>query len=94
MARAMWNGAVIAESEDIVVVEGNSYFPRESVDARYVKDSAMYSSCPWKGKASYLTLEVDGQENTDAAWFYADPKPRAMPIKDRVAFWRGVTAED
>lgn len=93
MARAIWNGAVIAESDDIVVVEGNSYFPRESVNDQYVKDSDMHSACPWKGKASYLTLDVNGAQNEDAAWFYPDPKPRAMPIKDRVAFWRGVTVE-
>lgn len=93
MARAIWNGAVIAESDDIVVVEGNSYFPRESVNDEYVKDSDMHSACPWKGKASYLTLDVNGDQNEDAAWFYPDPKPLAMPIKGRVAFWRGVTVE-
>ena len=94
MTRAIWNGAVIAESDDIVVVEGNSYFPRESVNDLYVKESDMKSVCPWKGAASYLTLDVDGQQNADAAWFYPEPKPRAMPIKNRVAFWRGVTIEN
>ncbi|GAA1348450.1 DUF427 domain-containing protein [Arthrobacter roseus] len=93
MARAMWNGAVIAESEDVVVVEGNSYFPMDAVDQRYFKDSDMYSVCPWKDKASYRTLEVNGQQNTDAAWFYPEPKQRALPIKNHVAFWRGVTIE-
>lgn len=94
MARAIWNGAVIAESDDVVMVEGNSYFPRESVNEQYVKESDMHTACPWKGAASYLTLDVDGLQNTDAAWFYPDPKPRAMPIKDHVAFWRGVTIEN
>jgi uncharacterized protein (DUF427 family) len=93
MVKAIWNGAVIAESEDTVVVEGNHYFPRDAVDHRFLKDSDMYSICPWKGRASYHTVEVNGQRNTDAAWYYPDPKKRALPIKDRVAFWRGVTIE-
>jgi uncharacterized protein (DUF427 family) len=94
MVKAIWNGAVIAESDDTVVVEGNHYFPRKDVNPSYLKDSDMYSVCPWKGQASYHTLEVNGQRNVDAAWYYADPKSRAQPIKDRVAFWRGVTIED
>lgn len=94
MVKAMWNGAVIAESEDTVMVEGNHYFPRESVDARYLKDSTMSSACPWKGTASYLTLEVDGAVNADAAWYYAEPKSRAASIKGHLAFWRGVTIEN
>lgn len=94
MVKAIWNGAVIAESDDTVVVEGNHYFPRKDVNALYLKDSDLYSVCPWKGRATYHTLEVDGQQNVDAAWSYAAPKTRAMPIKDRVAFWRGVTIVD
>lgn len=90
MVRAIWNGKVIAESEDTVKVEGNHYFPREAVNALYLKDSDMYSVCPWKGQAGYYTLEVDGQVNVDAAWFYREPKPRAKPIRNRIAFWRGV----
>ncbi len=93
MVRAIWNGKVIAESEDTVMVEGNHYFPREAVNPLYLRDSDMYSVCPWKGQAGYHTLEVDGQVNVDAAWFYSEPKKRAAPIKDRIAFWRGVTID-
>lgn len=94
MVKAIWKGAVIAESDDTVIIEGNHYFPRKDVDPRYLKDSDMHTVCPWKGQASYHTLEVDGQRNVDAAWYYADPKKRAMPIRDRVAFWRGVAILD
>lgn len=94
MVKAIWNGKIIAESEDTVVVEGNHYFPRAAVISGYLKDSDMYSVCPWKGQASYHTLVVDGKENVDAAWFYPDPKPRAKPVQDRIAFWRGVTIEN
>ena len=93
MVRAIWNGKVIAESTDTVVVEGNHYFPREAVNATYLRESHLHSICPWKGQASYYTLEVDGRENVDAAWFYPDTKPRAKPIEGRIAFWRGVTIE-
>ena len=88
--RATWNGRTIAESDDTVVVEGNHYFPRESVDPALVAPSAKTSVCPWKGTASYLSLEVDGQRNADAAFFYPEPKDAAAEIKDRVAFWKGV----
>ena len=88
--KATWNGAIIAESEDTVIVEGNHYFPIGSVKNEYLRSSQTKSSCPWKGQASYYTLEVDGQKNADAAWFYAEPKPAANEIKDRVAFWKGV----
>ncbi len=88
--RATWNGAVLAESDDTVVVEGNHYFPRSAVDQQYVRDSATRTTCPWKGQASYLTIEVDGATNPDAAWFYPQPSPAAAQIKDRVAFYRGV----
>ncbi|MBO9112022.1 DUF427 domain-containing protein [Agrobacterium sp. S2/73] len=88
--KATWNGAIIAESDDTVIVEGNHYFPIGSVKNEYLRSSETKSSCPWKGQASYYTLEVDGQKNADAAWFYVEPKPAANEIKDRVAFWKGV----
>lgn len=94
MVKAIWNGTVIAESDDTVVVEGNHYFPRESVNAKYLNESEMSSACPWKGTASYHSLEVDGAVNEDAAWYYAEPKSRAASIKGHLAFWRGVTIED
>jgi uncharacterized protein (DUF427 family) len=92
--RAIWNGKVIAESNDTVVVEGNHYFPRESVDESVLVDSSTHTTCPWKGEASYFSLTVDGETNHDAAWFYETPKSAAAQIKDRVAFWRGVTVTD
>ncbi len=88
--KAIWNGQVIAESDDTVALEGYHYFPRASVDARYLKPSATTTVCPWKGTASYHTLVVDGDENTDAAWYYPSPRPSADSITGRVAFWRGV----
>jgi uncharacterized protein (DUF427 family) len=91
--RAVWNGTVLAESDDTVVVEGNHYFPRNAVAQEYVRESATRSICPWKGQASYLTIEVDGQHNPDAAFYYPQPSPAAAQIKDRVAFWRGVRVE-
>lgn len=92
--RAVWNGAVIAESDDTVVVEGNHYFPVESVDESVLRGSETHTHCPWKGDASYYSLEVDGQLNTDAAWYYPDPSDAAAQIKDRVAFWKGVTVSE
>jgi uncharacterized protein (DUF427 family) len=89
----VWNGTVVAESDDTVVVEGNHYFPAASVDAALLRPSDTQTVCPWKGTASYWTLEVDGRTNPDAAWYYADPKPEAAHVRDRVAFWRGVTVE-
>ena len=88
--RAIWNDQVIAESDDTVVVENNHYFPKESVNANYLKPSDTHTTCPWKGLASYYTLDVNGQQNSDAAWYYPDPKPAAENIKDYVAFWKGV----
>lgn len=88
--RAIWNGQTIAESDDTVVVENNHYFPKKSVKTEYLTDSQTHSTCPWKGLASYYSLTVDGQTNTDVAWFYPDPKPAASQIKDYVAFWKGV----
>jgi uncharacterized protein (DUF427 family) len=89
--KAIWNNRVIAESDETVVVEGNHYFPRASVKPEYLKDSATHSTCPWKGEASYFSLNVDGQENRDAAWYYPAPKDAAKQIRDHVAFWKGVT---
>ncbi len=88
--RATWNGRTLAESDDTVVVEGNHYFPRASVDEAFVTPSATTSVCPWKGTATYLSLAVDGQENPDAAWTYPEPKDAAAEIRDHVAFWKGV----
>ncbi|TCO64866.1 uncharacterized protein (DUF427 family) [Actinocrispum wychmicini] len=90
MATARWNGTVIAESDETVVVEGNHYFPIDSVQQQYLQPSETTSVCPWKGTASYYTLRVDGAENPDAAWYYPEPKDAAAEIKDRVAFWKGV----
>lgn len=90
MAQATWNGVVIAESDDLVEVEGNQYFPRESLNDTYFSSSSTSTHCPWKGDAQYLTIEVDGKRNEDAAWFYPEPKDAAKQITGRVAFWRGV----
>jgi uncharacterized protein (DUF427 family) len=90
MPKAIWNGTVIAESDDTVVVERNHYFPRDSVRPDLLKPSATTSFCPWKGTASYYSLEVDGKTNADAVWYYPEPKDAAKEIKDRMAFWKGV----
>ena len=90
MAKAVWNGATIAESDDTVVVEGNHYFPREAVNADYLRPSDTTTHCAWKGDASYHTLEVNGAVNVDAAWYYPRPKAAAAEILDRIAFWKGV----
>ncbi len=90
MAKAIWNGHTLAESETFETVEGNIYFPDESIKREYFKPSTTSSSCPWKGQARYYSLIVDGQENPDAAWYYPDPKPAARNVKYHVAFWRGV----
>jgi uncharacterized protein (DUF427 family) len=86
----MWNGAILAESDDTVVVEGNHYFPPSAVVDEYFVPSETHTICPWKGEASYRSVVVDGQRNDDAAWFYPAPKDAAKQITDRVAFWRGV----
>jgi uncharacterized protein (DUF427 family) len=88
--KVTWNGATLAESDDTVVVEGNHYFPADSISAEFFRDSALHSTCPWKGEASYKTIVVDGEENADAAWYYPEPKEAAAEIKDRFAFWHGV----
>ncbi len=93
MSRAIWNDVVVAESDRTVVVEGNHYFPPEAVKKEFLVPSETTSVCPWKGTASYYSLEVGGQRNEDAAWFYPAPKDAAREIKDHVAFWRGVIVE-
>jgi uncharacterized protein (DUF427 family) len=92
--KATWNGTTLAESDDTVVVEDNHYFPPESVHMEYFSDSDTHTICPWKGEASYKTIQVDGQANPDAAWFYPAPKEAASNIKDYFAFWRGVSVEE
>jgi uncharacterized protein (DUF427 family) len=92
--RAVWNGQVLAESDDTVVVEGNHYFPADSIRTEYFAGSETHTTCPWKGLASYYTVTVDGQENADAAWYYPETKPRAEHVRGRVAFWRGVVVEE
>ena len=87
---AIWNDQVIAHSDRTVVVEGNHYFPREDVDPSVLAKSSTTSECPWKGTAHYYTLDLDGERNEDAAWYYPDPKPEADEIRDRIAFWKGV----
>ncbi|MGI8880739.1 MAG: DUF427 domain-containing protein [Jatrophihabitans sp.] len=94
MATATWNGTVIAQSDDTVIVEGNHYFPRASVRADVLRDSDTQSVCPWKGTASYHSVELDGETNPDAAWYYPAPKDAAAEIKDRIAFWHGVEVSD
>jgi uncharacterized protein (DUF427 family) len=91
--KATWNGTVIAESDDIVTVEGNAYFPAAALNRQYVVDSTTHTTCHWKGVASYYTLEVGGQKNPDAVWYYPAPKSGAEQVKDRVAFWKGVKVE-
>jgi uncharacterized protein (DUF427 family) len=93
MARAVWNGAVLAESDKTVQVEGNDYFPPESLNKEYFTDSSTTSRCPWKGLAHYYAVEVDGKTNSDAAWYYPQPSDAAKEIRDHVAFWNGVDVE-
>lgn len=90
MKKAIWNGQVIAESDNTVVVEGNHYFPPESLNKEFLKDSDTTSTCPWKGFANYYDIEVNGQVNSGAAWYYKQPSEKAKEIKDHVAFWKGV----
>ncbi|MGQ0840329.1 DUF427 domain-containing protein [Actinokineospora sp.] len=90
MATATWNGEIIAESSDTKIIEGNHYFPAESVHQHLLRPSETTSVCPWKGTASYYTLHVDGKDNVDAAWYYPTPKDEAAEIKGHLAFWRGV----
>ncbi len=94
MKRAEWNGTVIAESSDIVTVEGNAYFPEASLKKEFFTPSHTHTTCAWKGEASYLSVVVEGKTNADAAWFYPHPKDAAKQITNRVAFWKGVTVSD
>jgi uncharacterized protein (DUF427 family) len=88
--KAIWKDRVIAQSQDIVIVEGNHYFPLSSVDATLLEPSGHTSVCPWKGTANYYSLNVNGAHNINAAWYYAEPKDAAREIKGRIAFWKGV----
>jgi len=92
--QAIWNGQVIAETEDWSNVEGNYYFPASDVKKEFMKESSTQTSCHWKGMASYYTLSVDGKENKDAAWYYPETKDAAKHIKGKVAFWKGVEVKD
>jgi len=94
VAKAVWNGQVIAESDRCEVVEGNQYFPPETVKRELLKDSATHTTCGWKGIASYYDVVVDGQVNKDAAWYYPDPKPAAANIVGYIAFWKGIKIEN
>jgi uncharacterized protein (DUF427 family) len=91
--KASWNGVVIAQTDDTVVVEGNHYFPASTLKREYVTFSNHHTTCPWKGEASYYSLLVNGEMNADAVWYYPDPKPEAEMIRDRIAFWKGVKVE-
>jgi uncharacterized protein (DUF427 family) len=92
--QALWNGKVIAESDDLVQIEGNYYFPESALKKEYFKASDYQTICPWKGTAAYYSIEVDGETNESAAWYYPEPKDAAKVIKNRVAFWRGVDVVD
>ena len=93
MIRAVWNGAVLAEAATTVQLEGNDYFPAESLRREFVKESATTTVCPWKGTANYYTVTVDGEVNPDAVWYYPNPSARAQQIANHVAFWKGVRIE-
>jgi uncharacterized protein (DUF427 family) len=90
MQQAIWNDTILAESDNTVVVEGNHYFPPESINEAHFEPSDQRTTCPWKGRASYYDVVVDGKRNENAAWYYPDPKEKAAHIKDHVAFWNGV----
>ncbi len=92
--KAIWNDTVVAESDDTVVVEGNHYFPADAINSEYFKPSSTTSVCPWKGTASYYSLEVEGESNADAAWYYPEAKDAAKNIEGRIAFWKGVRVID
>lgn len=91
--KASWNGSVIAESADTVVVEGNHYFPESAVKREHLKPSETHTTCFWKGECSYYDVVVNGQVNKDAGWYYPQPKPAAQQIAGRIAFWKGVKVE-
>lgn len=88
--KAIWNNTVIAQSDDTVVVENNHYFPPDSIHREFFKESNTHTHCPWKGQASYYTVEVGGAQNADAAWYYPETSHAAKPIEGYIAFWRGV----
>lgn len=92
--KAIWKGKILAESDNTEVVEGNHYFPPESINKEYFKESDHSTVCPWKGDASYYHVEVDGEINKNAAWYYPDPKDAARQIKDHIAFWHGVEVKE
>mgnify|MGYP001823048536 CR=1 FL=1 len=92
--KASWNGTVIAESDDTVVVEGNHYFPEGSLNREFVEESDHTSFCPWKGTANYYSLSINGERNDNAGWYYAEPKDAAAEIRGRVAFWKGVEVSE
>ena len=94
MTQAIWNGAVIAQSDKCETVEGNRYFPADAITRSFLRASETHTVCGWKGTASYYDVVVDGKANKDAAWYYPDPKPAAANIKGHVAFWRGVEVKD
>ncbi len=93
MPKAIWNGTILAESDRTEVVEGNQYFPPDSINREYLQESSTHTTCPWKGTANYYNIVVDGEENKDAAWCYPETKERAKKIEGYVAFWRGVKVE-
>ena len=93
MAKAVWNGVVLAESDTTEMVEGNHYFPPDSLNSAFFSESNHHTTCYWKGLASYFDVQVDGQVNRNAAWYYPDPSPAAANIKNYVAFWHGVKVE-
>ena len=94
MKQAVWNGVVLAESDQTIIVEGNHYFPIESVKREYLQDSPTHTVCPWKGTASYYDIQVNGKVNRDGAWYYPEPSKLASRIRGYVAFWRGVEVKD
>ena len=94
MAKAIWNGQIIAESDNTEIVEGNHYFPADSIKQEYFTESDTRSTCPWKGDASYYNIVIDGKTNSDAGWYYPNPKPEAVNIKNYVAFWKDVEITD
>ena len=94
MAKASWNGVILAESEKVEVVEGNIYFPASAINKDYFSDSETHTTCPWKGEASYYNVEVDGEVNNDAAWYYPETKDAAKNIEGKVAFWRGIEVSE
>ena len=93
MAKAIWENTVLAESDKTIEVEGNQYFPPDAIKLEYFQPSDQHTTCPWKGRASYYNVAVNGKRNTNAAWYYSEPKPAAKEIQGYVAFWKGVKVE-